>query len=252
LGRVDGVPSALMVVYQTPDGNSVQVASDVQNLLKRLSTDLPEGLEFRTIYDTSDFVRSAIDEVYKTIFEATGLVLLVVLVFLGGVRSTLIPIAAIPVSLIGAFFAMKVFGFSLNLPTLFGLILAIGIVVDDAIVVVENVERNLSEHHLPPKEATSRAMLEVFGPVIGISLVLMAVFLPTAALPGISGQLYPQFALTIAASTFFSAGCALTLSPALSGVILREHARGQRHNIFKRTFDRAFDFISRQCARAVR
>src|SRR6185503_16152008 len=168
LGRVDGVPSALMVVYQTPDGNSVQVASSVQELLKRLSADLPEGLEFRTIYDTSDFVRSAIDEVYKTIFEATGLVLLVVLVFLGSLRSTLIPIAAIPVSLVGTFFAMKLFGFSLNLPTLFGLVLAIGIVVDDAIVVVENVERNLTEHHLPPKEAASRAMLEVFGPIIGI------------------------------------------------------------------------------------
>src|SRR6185369_13818554 len=135
---------------------------------------------------------------------------------------------------------------------LFGLILAIGIVVDDAIVVVENVERNLTEHHLPPKEATRRAMLEVFGPVIGISLVLMAVFLPTAALPGISGQLYRQFALTIAASTFFSAVCALTLSPALAGVILREHKAGQKHNIFKRGFDRAFSFLAGGYAGAIR
>src|SRR6476661_2955044 len=216
-----------------------------------MSRGLPNGLEFRTIYDTSEFVVSAIDEVYKTIFEATGLVILVVFVFLGSIRSTLIPIAAIPVSLVGTFFAMKLFGFSLNLPTLFGLILAIGIVVDDAIVVVENVERNLTEHHLPPKEATSRAMLEVFGPVIGISLVLMAVFLPTAALPGISGQLYRQFALTIAASTFFSALCALTLSPALAGVILRAHAEGQRHNIFKRNFDRAFRWFANRYAQAV-
>ncbi|MBX3359274.1 MAG: multidrug efflux RND transporter permease subunit [Phycisphaeraceae bacterium] len=252
LGRVDGVPSALMVVYQSPGGNSVQVAASLRDLLDRLSKDLPKGLEFRTIYDTSEFVASAIDEVYRTIFEASGLVILVVLVFLGSVRSTIIPIAAIPVSLVGTFFAMKVFGFSLNLPTLFGLILAIGIVVDDAIVVVENVERNLSEHHLPPKEATSRAMLEVFGPVVGISLVLMAVFLPTAALPGISGQLYRQFALTIAASTFFSALCALTLSPALSGVILREHRAGQKHNIFKRTFDRVFDVVADRYARAIR
>src|SRR6202008_2822421 len=134
----------------------------------------------------------------------------------------------------------------------FGLILAIGIVVDDAIVVVENVGRNLSEHHLPPKDASAKAMLEVFGPVIGISLVLMAVFLPTAALPGISGQLYRQFALTIAASTFFSAVCALTLSPALSGVILREHREGERHNFFKRGFDRAFGYVSAGYARLIR
>ncbi|MBC7772054.1 MAG: efflux RND transporter permease subunit, partial [Pyrinomonadaceae bacterium] len=252
LGRIDGVPSALMVVYQSPGGNSVQVADKLNKVLAELSKDLPDGLEFRTVYDTSTFVVSAINEVYKTIFEATALVILVVFIFLGSIRSTLIPIAAIPVSLIGTFFAMKLFGFSLNLPTLFGLILAIGIVVDDAIVVVENVERNLTEHHLPPKEATSKAMLEVFGPVIGISLVLMAVFLPTAALPGISGQLYRQFALTIAASTFFSAVCALTLSPALSGVILREHKQGKRHNLLKRNFDRAFDYISRMYAGLVR
>jgi HAE1 family hydrophobic/amphiphilic exporter-1 len=252
LGRMDGVPSALMIVYQSPGGNSVQVAADLRKLMDEMSKDLPEGLEFRTVYDTSAFVVSAINEVYKTIFEATGLVVLVVFIFLGSVRSTIIPIAAIPVSLIGTFFAMKLFGFSLNLPTLFGLILAIGIVVDDAIVVVENVERNLTEHHLPPKEATARAMLEVFGPVVGISLVLMAVFLPTAALPGISGQLYRQFALTIAASTFFSAVCALTLSPALSGVILREHEKGKKHNILKRNFDRAFDWISRRYAGLVR
>jgi len=244
LGRVDGVPSALMVVYQSPGGNSVQVAAHLRNLIQELAHDLPEGLEFRTIYDTSEFVVSAIDEVYRTIFEATGLVLLVVLIFLGSLRSTLIPIAAIPVSLVGTFLAMKLFGFSLNLPTLFGLILAIGIVVDDAIVVVENVERNLTEKHLPPKEAAASAMLEVFGPVIGISLVLMAVFLPTAALPGISGQLYRQFALTIAASTFFSAVCALTLSPAISGVILRAHRPGEKHNFFKRNFDRAFERLA--------
>jgi len=252
LGRVDGVPSALMVVYQSPGGNSVQVAENLRGLLKEQSRDLPSGLEYRTIYDTSEFVVSAIDEVYKTIFEATALVILVVFVFLASVRSTLIPIAAIPVSLVGTFFAMKLFGFSLNLPTLFGLILAIGIVVDDAIVVVENVERNLTEHHLPPKEAAARAMTEVFGPVVGISLVLMAVFLPTAALPGISGQLYRQFALTIAASTFFSAVCALTLSPALAGVILREHQAGKKHNILKRGFDRGFGFVATNYARLVR
>jgi HAE1 family hydrophobic/amphiphilic exporter-1 len=252
LGRVDGVPSALMVVYQSPNGNSVEVAGKLTALIGELSHDLPEGLEFKVIYNTSDFVVSAIDEVYRTIFEATGLVILVVFIFLGSVRSTLIPIIAIPVSLVGTFFAMKLFGFSINLPTLFGLILAIGIVVDDAIVVVENVERNLTEHHLAPKEAASRAMIEVFGPIIGISLVLMAVFLPTAALPGITGQLYRQFALTIAASTFFSALCALTLSPALSGVILRAHKEGKKHNLFKRSFDRGFDFVANAYARLIR
>ncbi len=252
LGRVDGVPSALMVVYQSPNGNSVEVAGHLKTLREELGRDLPPGLEFRVIYETSDFVVSAIDEVYRTLFEATGLVILVVFIFLGSVRSTLIPIAAIPVSLVGTFFAMKLFGFSLNLPTLFGLILAIGIVVDDAIVVVENVERNLADFHLPPKEAASRAMLEVFGPIVGISLVLMAVFLPTAALPGISGQLYRQFALTIAASTFFSAVCALTLSPALSGVILRAHKAGKKPNIFKRNFDCGFEYIAGLYARIVR
>ncbi len=252
LGRINGVPAALMIVYQSPTGNSVEVAAQLRSVLAELTAQLPDGLQFRTVYDTSEFVTSAIHEVYKTIFEATGLVILVVFIFLGSIRSTLIPIVAIPVSLIGTFFAMKLFGFSLNLPTLFGLILAIGIVVDDAIVVVENVERNLTELHLPPKEAAKRAMLEVFGPVVGMSLVLMAVFLPTAALPGISGQLYRQFALTIAASTLFSMICALTLSPALCGVILREHAKGKKHNILKRSFDRAFNTISGSYAWLVR
>jgi HAE1 family hydrophobic/amphiphilic exporter-1 len=252
LGRVDGVPSALMVVYQSPGGNAVEVAESLAQLQEELSHDLPKGLEFRTIYDTSSFVVSAIGEVYKTLLEATALVILVVLVFLGSLRSTLIPIVAIPVSLVGTFLALRLFGFGLNLPTLFGLVLAIGIVVDDAIVVVENVERNLTERHLPPKEATARAMTEVFGPVVGISLVLMAVFLPTAALPGISGELYRQFALTIAASTFFSAICALTLSPALAGVILRAHEPGQQHNRFKRVFDRAFDAVAGRYASLVR
>jgi HAE1 family hydrophobic/amphiphilic exporter-1 len=252
LGRVNRIPAALMIVYQTPTGNSVEVARNLRELLAQIHGELPAGLDFNTVYDTSDFVVSAIEELYRTIFEATGLVVLVVLIFLGSFRSTLIPIAAIPVSLVGTFFAMKLFGFSLNLPTLFGLVLAIGIVVDDAIVVVENVERNLTVHHLPPKEAAKRAMIEVFGAVIGISLVLMAVFIPTAALPGISGQLYRQFALTIAASTLFSAVCAVTLSPALAGVILREHAQGAKVNAFKRVFDRTFDHVGNAYARVVR
>ena len=252
LGRIDGVPAALVVVYQSPDGNSVQVAAALRQLMDEVRRELPAGIGIETIYDTSDFVVAAIDEVYRTLLEAFALVVLVVLVFLGGVRSTLIPIAAIPVSLVGTFLAMALFGFSLNLPTLFGLVLAIGIVVDDAIVVVENVERNLTELHLEPKQAATRAMQEVFGAVLGISLVLMAVFLPTAALPGISGQLYRQFALTIAASTFFSALCALTLSPALSGVLLRAHAQGKRPNFYKRGFDRLFGWIAAAYAGLIR
>ena len=252
LGRIDGVPSALVVVYQSPDGNSVQVAAALRQLMDEVRKELPAGIAIETIYDTSDFVVAAIDEVYRTLLEALGLVVLVVLVFLGSIRSMLIPIAAIPVSLVGTFLAMALFGFSLNLPTLFGLVLAIGIVVDDAIVVVENVERNLTELHLEPKQAALRAMQEVFGAVLGISLVLMAVFLPTAALPGISGQLYRQFALTIAASTFFSAVCALTLSPALSGVLLRAHAEGQRANFYKRNFDRVFGWVASGYAGLIR
>ncbi len=252
LGRTNGVPCGVMVVYLSPGGNSVQVAEDFRKLLASVGKDLPAGLEYRIIYDTSNFVVSAIDEVYKTLIEAVVLVVLVVLVFLASFRATIIPILAIPVSLIGTFFFMKIFGFSLNLPTHFGLVLAIGIVVDDAIVGVENVERVMTESHLPPKEATAKAMIEVFGAVVGISLVLMAVFLPTAALPGISGQLFKQFALTIAASTFLSAVCALTLSPALAGIILKGHKPGQKHNIFKRTFDGIFNAISNVYARFIR
>ncbi len=252
LASVNGVPGAVMLIYQSPGGNAVAVSKELAALVERLRRDLPEGVTLDIRYDTSEFVLSAIDAVYHTLVEAIVLVVAVVLIFLGGVRSTLIPIAAIPVSLIGTFAAMKLFGFSINLPTMFGLILAIGIVVDDAIVVVENVERNMIEHHLSPKDATVKAMGEVFGAVIAISLVLMAVFLPTAAMPGITGQLYRQFAVTIAASTFFSAVCAVTLSPALCAVLLKPHKPGKKPFIFNRLFNAFFDRVSGAYAAVVR
>jgi len=252
LGRTNGVPGGVIVVFQSPDGNAVEVARKLQALIATEAERLPPGLEFRTIYDTSNFVVSAVHEVYHTIIEAVVLVLLVVLLFLGSFRSTIIPIAAIPVSIIGTFIFMKLFGFNVNLPVLFGVVLAIGIVVDDAIVVVENVERVMRESHLPRRQATAKAMIEVFGAVVAISLVLMAVFIPTAALPGISGAIYRQFAVTIAVSTFLSAVCALTLSPALAGLILKDHKPDHKPNRFNRAFNAFFDWLSSGYASIIR
>ena len=243
-GRYEKIPAAVMIVYQAPGGNAVKVAQDVQSLMAQKTPSLPDGTAFDTVYDTSKFVLSAIEAVFHTFFEALVLVLAVVLIFLGSLRSSFIPMLAIPVSIIGTFFFCQLAGFSVNLPVLFGLVLAIGIVVDDAIVVVENVERVMKESHLPPKEATSKAMGEVLGAVIAIGLVLMAVFVPTAFLPGISGQLFRQFALTIAASTGLSVICAVTLSPALCGVILKAHKEGHKPNFFNRGFNWVFDKIS--------
>jgi HAE1 family hydrophobic/amphiphilic exporter-1 len=252
LARYKGVPAAAMVVYQAPGGNAVQVAEDVRALLESKTASLPEGLRFETVYDTSEFVLSAIEAVYHTFFEALLLVLAVVVIFLGSLRLSIIPMLAIPVSIIGAFFFAKMFGFSVNLPVLFGLVVAIGIVVDDAIVVVENIERVMTEKHLPPKEATVLAMKEVLAPVISITVVLMAVFIPTAFLPGISGQLFRQFALTIAASTFLSGVCAITLTPALAGLILKPHKPGQKKFILVRWFNTGFDALANGYARLVK
>jgi HAE1 family hydrophobic/amphiphilic exporter-1 len=246
--RLNGRPSATLLVYQQPGANAVQVARDVEAALKQLKVSLPfpAGLDYFKIYDVAAFVEETIDEVYKTFLEAIALVIIVVLLFLQNWRTTLIPIVTIPVSLIGTFSLMLAFGFSINLLTLFGLILAIGIVVDDAIVVVENVERHMAQDHLPPRTATIRAMGEVLGPIIAISLVLMSVFGPAALLGGITGQLYRQFALTIAASTLFSALNALTLSPALCAVFLKQHSKDYRPNILARGFNRAFAWLTRQ------
>jgi HAE1 family hydrophobic/amphiphilic exporter-1 len=252
LARYKGTPAAAMVVYQAPGGNAVQVAKDVEQLLKDKSKTLPAGLEFHTVYDTSAFVLSAIDAVFHTFIEALVLVLAVVVIFLGSLRLSLIPMLAIPVSIIGTFFFAKLLGFSLNMPVLFGLVVAIGIVVDDAIVVVENVEAVMNREHYSPKQATIKAMQEVLAPVMSITVVLMAVFVPTAFLPGISGQLFRQFALTIAASTFLSGICAITLTPALCGVILRAHKEGHKPFILVRLFNKGFDALANAYARLVK
>jgi multidrug efflux pump len=219
---LDGQPSATLAVFQLPGSNALDTANAIRKEMEKLSKNFPEGVEYRIVYDTTVFVNESIHDVYKTLVEAIILVLIVVLVFLQHWRATVIPMIAVPVSLIGTFAVMAALGFSLNNLSLFGLVLAIGIVVDDAIVVVENVERNMSLG-LNPREASIRAMQEVTGPVVAIGLVLTAVFVPTAIVSGISGQFYRQFALTIAASTLISVFNSLTLSPALCALMLKPH-----------------------------
>lgn len=248
IANFNGIQGAVMVVYQLPGTNLVDVTKNVTETLERLKKDLPPGLMIKMFYDPSMFIQSALHEVNKTLIEAFILVFVVVLVFLQSIRTTIIPALTIPVSLIGTFLFMALLGFSINTLTMFGIVLAIGIVVDDAIVVVENVERNIREFHLSPKDATIKAMGEITGPVIAITLVLMAVFIPTAALTGITGQMYRQFALTIAASTAISAVCALTLSPALCALILTAHDPNKQPGTIGRilqapakAFNRVFD-----------
>src|SRR2546430_2377208 len=214
-----------MAVFQLPGANALATAESVRAEMERLKARFPAGMEYKIVYDTTVFVDESIHEVYKTLFEAFVLVFIVVLVFLQDWRATLLPMIDVPVSLIGTFFVMAMLGFSLNNLSLFGLVLAIGIVVDDAIVVVENVERNI-ELGLEPHEATRKSMDEVSSAVVAVGLVLSAVFIPTAFISGITGQFYRQFALTIAVSTLISAFNSLTLSPALCAILLKpQHAR---------------------------
>ena len=194
--------------------------------MKELKAKFPQGVDYKIVYDTTVFIDESVHEVYKTLFEAFVLVFIVVLVFLQDWRATLMPMIDVPVSLIGTFAVMALLGFSLNNLTLFGLVLAIGIVVDDAIVVVENIERWMAKG-LPPREATIKAMDEITGPVIAITLVLSSVFIPTAFLAGITGQFYRQFALTIAASTIISAINAMTMAPARAVTLIKPHVHGQ-------------------------
>ncbi len=234
---VRGVPSASMLIYQLPGANALDVASKVRDAMKRIEPSFPEGMKHRVPYDTTVFVQQSINEVYNTLWQAALLVFLVLLVFLQDWRATLVPAVAIPVSLIGTLAAMGALGFSLNMLTLFGLVLAIGIVVDDAIVVVEATVSHM-EKGLPRKEAAIQAMHDVSGPVVATTLVLLAVFVPAAFLPGITGEMYRQFALTIAVATIFSTINALTLSPALSALVLRPSK--EKKNVFFRGFDAAF------------
>src|SRR5205085_457181 len=209
-------------VYQLPGTNALDVADRVRAKMAKLKERFPEGLDYGIYYDTTPFIRESVRDVGKTLLEAVGLVAVVVLVFLQNWRAALIPLIAVPVAIVGTFAVMAALGFSLNNISLFGLVLAIGIVVDDAIVVVENVERWL-EHGLPPREAARKAMDEVTGPVVAVALVLCAVFVPCAFIAGITGQFFRQFAITIAASTVFSAFNSLTLSPALAAILLKPH-----------------------------
>ncbi|RKY22072.1 MAG: hydrophobe/amphiphile efflux-1 family RND transporter [Planctomycetota bacterium] len=240
--QVKGRVSAALAIYLLPGANSLDMADNVRATMERLALDFPEGMEYDIPFDTTLFVRSSIDEVFTTLWQAALLVFLVIFVFLGDWRASLVPAATIPVSLIATFAVMAGLGFSINLTTLFGLVLVIGIVVDDAIVVVENTSR-LIENGMAPRAAAIQAMEEVTGPVIATTLVLLAVFIPTAFLPGITGELYRQFGLTISAATVFSSINALTLSPALCALLLRK-APDQK-NIFFRTFDACFAWVER-------
>ncbi|MCP8465777.1 efflux RND transporter permease subunit [Pseudomonas sp. ZM23] len=219
---LDNQPAVALPIFQRPGSNAIAISNEVREKMAELKKNFPQGVDYSIVYDPTIFVRGSIEAVVHTLFEALVLVVLVVVLFLQTWRASIIPLAAVPVSLIGTFAVMHFFGFSLNALSLFGLVLAIGIVVDDAIVVVENVERNIGLG-LTPIEATKRAMREVTGPIIATALVLCAVFIPTAFISGLTGQFYRQFALTIAISTVISAINSLTLSPALSAVLLKGH-----------------------------
>ncbi len=229
LSRLNGNPAVSIGIYLAPGANAVQTSARVTKALADLSVRFPESIKARVFYDSSSFVSSTIDEVVKTLAIAFVLVVLVVFVFLGSVRATIIPMVAIPVSLIGTFAALLAFGFSANTISLLAMVLGIGVVVDDAIVVVENVERVMAEEpHLSPTEATIKAMNQITGPVIAISLVLLSVFVPVAFIPGLSGTLFRQFAVTISISMLLSAIIALTLSPALCALFLRHSGHRPR------------------------
>jgi hydrophobic/amphiphilic exporter-1 (mainly G- bacteria), HAE1 family len=252
-------PAVALGIFARPGTNALETAEEIKAIMEEQAKLFPPGLEYRIVYDTTEFVADSINEVYRTIAEAAILVAIVVLVFLQSWRTAIIPIVAIPVSLIGTFAFLAAFGMSLNMLTLFGLVLAIGIVVDDAIVVVENVERNLAKG-MSPRQAAHVTMDEVGTAVIAISLVLIAVFVPTAFIPGISGEFYKQFAVTISIATAISALNSLTLSPALAALILKRHDHApEKRNILSRFgagmadgFNRGFDAMSRGYAALVR
>ncbi|MDQ0027043.1 multidrug efflux pump [Variovorax paradoxus] len=235
-------PAVGMGVFQAPGSNALDISSNVRKTMAELNKNMPEGLEYRIAYDPTQFVRASIESVIHTLLEAIMLVVLVVILFLQTWRASIIPLLAVPVSVIGTFAVLHVLGFSINALSLFGLVLAIGIVVDDAIVVVENVERNI-EAGLTPREATYRAMREVSGPIIAIALVLVAVFVPLAFISGLTGQFYRQFAVTIAISTVISAINSLTLSPALAALLLRGHDAPK--DALTRGMDKAFGWLFR-------
>src|SRR4051794_26646004 len=233
-GRLNGQPAAILACYQLPGTNAVKAAQGVRKLMEQAKQRFPTDIDYAVSLDQTLAVTEGMREIVKTLLEALALVVLVVFIFLQGWRATLIPLCAVPVSLIGVFVFFPLFGFSINTLSLFGLVLAIGLVVDDAIVVVEAVERHIEEG-LDPKHAALLAMKEIAGPVIGIALVLSAVFVPTAFIPGITGRLYQQFAVTIAISVILSAFNALSLSPALAALLLKPKKRSR--GLLRRFFD---------------
>jgi HAE1 family hydrophobic/amphiphilic exporter-1 len=232
----NGIPSVAMGVFQLPGANSLDVAKNVREAMNKLSRDFPKGLEYAVAFDPTLFISESIKEVLFTLVLAVSLVVLTVYIFLQDLRTTLIPAITIPVSLIGTFAVMMLFGMSINTLTLFGLVLAIGIVVDDAIIVVENTTRIINEEKLPPKEAAIKAMKQITGPVIATTLVLLAVFVPTGLIGGVSGRLYSQFAMTISTATVFSTINALTLSPALCALFLKPSSH--KHGLFFSLFNK--------------
>ena len=242
--KLRGKPTAALAVYQSPGSSSLAVSKAVRERMEDLATAFPPEVQYQIALDTTEVVSSSIKEVLFTIVETTILVILVIFLFLQNWRATLIPCLTIPVSLIGTFAVMLLLGFTINTLTLFGLILAIAIVVDDAIVVVENATRIIDEKGLPPREATEKAMEEISGPIVDVVLVMMAVFIPTTMIGGISGELYKQFALTIATATLFSGFNSLTLSPALSALLLRP-TKNSKKGWFFRMFNKGYDLLQR-------
>ncbi len=249
--RMDGRPAGGIAIYQLPGANALDTAQGARKLLASLAPGFPEGLEYAIPFDTTAFVRESVNEVYHTLFEAGVLVLVVIVVFLQDWRATLVPATTVPVTIIGAFAAMAVLGFSINLLTLFAVVLAIGIVVDDAIVVVEGVAQHV-ERGQTPKQGSIDAMKELMGPIIGITLVLMSVFLPPAFMPGITGQMYRQFALVIAATALISAINALTLKPTQCALWLRQRDPGRKKNWFFRGFNAVYEPMERRYVRVIR
>jgi hydrophobic/amphiphilic exporter-1 (mainly G- bacteria), HAE1 family len=254
---LNGDPAVALAIFQRPGTNALAAADEIRRTMDKLKADFPKGIDYKIVYNPTEFIRDSVDAVYVTIVEAALLVVLVIIIFLQTWRATIIPILAIPISLVGTFAVMAAFGFSINTLTLFGLVLAIGIVVDDAIVVVENIERNIASG-LSPRDAAHETMDEVGSALVSIALVLSAVFIPAAFVPGITGLFYQQFALTIAVSTIVSAFMSLTLSPALGALLLKHsHARTPRFFVTRwlrggaGVFNRGFDGMSRRYGNGV-
>lgn len=247
-------PAVALGIFQRPGSNALASAEEIISVMEELSQDFPPGLEYEVVYNPTEFIEASVNAVYQTLFEAVLLVVIVIIIFLQSWRTAIIPLLAIPVSLIGTFAVMLALGYSLNLLTLFGLILAIGIVVDDAIVVVENVERNI-ENGMSPRDASARTMDEVQNAIIGTSLVLIAVFVPAALVPGITGQFYRQFAVTISVATVISTINSLSLSPAMAAALLKPKSDAPSRNplsLLANGFNRGFDAVARGYGRIVR